>query len=126
MGKSELGVGRHLASSAHYEEIKTLKTQQTEATPGSLASVTDKPGLLSWEYDLEELGSEGELWVETLCYSGWGLRRRCCLPHLSPYVPGHVAVVEGRGCLSSAGGEFCFQGEGQNVGFPVCQTSASL
>ena len=59
VGKSELGVGRHLASSTHYEEIKTLETQQTEATPGSLAYVTDKPGLLSWGCGLEELGHEG-------------------------------------------------------------------
>lgn len=35
-------------------------------------------------------------------------------------------MVEGRERLSSADGEFCVQGEGQNVGLPVCQASASL
>lgn len=106
--------------------MKTLETQQTEATPDSLAYVTDKPGLLSWEYCLEELGREGDLWVEILCYSGWGLHRWCHLPRWSPYVPGHAAVVEGRECLSSANGEFYVQSEGQNVGLPVRQSSASL
>lgn len=41
----ESGIGRHLFGqhiSAHYEEIKTLETQQTEATSGSLAYVIDK------------------------------------------------------------------------------------